>query len=309
MRRALAAFILSAATVAVAQTTVSPSQQVQLLAPQLVSFAGSAGNFDSLVNGLATGVPVTLVTVGTDGTLSIVTFTPGTALSTGDTARLLESARQNLIVRGIPTPTGEQLAAALLGGNVATPSGTAALTGVLTGTNVSPTPVQVRSASPAPAPAANISAAQLQAVRNALATGTSTTIVSGSGATAQNVVFAPTGGRLSDFEVNQALQLAFALLAQQGIVNPTPAQLRAALFGGTVGTSSGATAALQGVLQGRVRNTSDSAAVATSTSPGVNTSASSVVGTSNTPPAGASTGGTLVTPRTAGDSAAGRSGR
>jgi len=308
MRRALAAFILSAATAAVGQTTVSPSQQVQLLAPQLVSFAGSAGNFDSLVNGLANGVPVTLVTVGTDGTLSIVTFTPGTTLSPGDTARLLESARQNLIVRGIPTPTGEQLAAALFGGNVTTPSGTAALTGVLTGSNISPTPVQVRTDSPAPTQVSNISAAQLQAVRNALATGTATTVVSGSGATAQNVVFAPNGGRLSDTEVNQALQLAFALLAQQGIVNPTPAQLRAALFGGTVGTSSGATVALQGVLQGRVRNTSDSASIAASTSPGVNTSASSVFGTSNTPPAGPSTGGTVVTPRTAGV-APGRSAR
>ena len=308
MRRALAAFILSAATAAVAQTSVSPSQQVQLLAPQLVSFAGSAGNFDSLVNGLATGVPVTLVTVGTDGTLSIVTFTPGTALSPGDTARLLESARQNLIVRGIAAPTGQQLAAALLGGNITTPSGTATLTGVLTGTNVSPIPVQVRTDSAVPTPASNISAAQLQAVRNALASGSATTIVSGSGATAQNVVFAP-NGRLSDSEVNQALQLAFALLAQQGIVNPTPAQLRAALFGGTVGTSSGATVAIQGVLQGRARNTSDSAGVATSTSPAVNTSASSVFGTSNTPPAGASTGGgTPVTPRTAAV-APGRNGR
>lgn len=312
MRRALSAFILSAATAAVAQTSVSPSQQVQLLAPQLVPFAGSAGNFDSLVNGLATNVPVTLVSVGTDGSVQIVTFTPGTALSTGDTARLLESARQNLIVRGIPAPTGQQLAAALFGGNVTTPSGTAALTGVLTGTNISPTPVQVRTDTPAPGalPASNISAAQLQAVRNALATGTATTLVSGSGATAQSVVFAPNSGRLSDFEVNQTLQLAFALLAQQGIVNPTPDQLRAALFGGTVGASSGATVAIQGVLQGRVRNASDSASIATSTSPGVNTSASSVFGTSNTPPAAtASTGSSPATPRTAGDSAAGRSGR
>lgn len=260
-----AAFALSAA--AFAQTSVSPAQQVQLLAPQLVPFAGSPGNFDSLVNGLTTGVPVTLVTIATDGTLQIVTFTPGTALTAGDTARLLETARQNLIVRGIAAPTAQQIAASLLGGTVPTPSGTAALTGVLTGATTSPTPVQVRtdSAAPGSTPAANISPAQLQDVRNSLAT----------------------GNRLTDFEVNQTLQLAATLLAQQGIVNPTPEQLRAALFGGTIRTASGSSVALQGVLQGQVRNTSDSTAFGTSASPTVSTSASPTVSTSASP-AGAS---------------------
>lgn len=267
MRRALAAalftLLFAAASGAFAQTSVSPAQQVQLLAPQLVPFAGSAGNFDNLVNGLTTGVPVTLVTVSADGTLQIVTFTPGTALTAGDTARLLESARQSLIVRGIAAPTGQQVAASLLGGTVATPSGTAAVTGVLTGATTSPTPVQVRTDSAAPGnpPASNISPAQLQAVRNSLATDV----------------------RLTDFEVNQTLQLASTLLAQQGIVNPTPEQLRAALFGGSVRTANGGSVALQGVLQGRVRNTSDTASFGTSVSPTVNTSTSPFVGTSNAP--------------------------
>lgn len=267
MRRALAAplftLLFAAASGAFAQTSVSPAQQVQLLAPQLVPFAGSAGNFDNLVNGLTTGVPVTLVTVSADGTLQIVTFTPGTALTAGDTARLLESARQSLIVRGIAAPTGQQVAASLLGGTVATPSGTAAVTGVLTGATTSPTPVQVRTDSAAPGnpPASNISPAQLQAVRNSLATDV----------------------RLTDFEVNQTLQLASTLLAQQGIVNPTPEQLRAALFGGSVRTPNGSSVTLQGVLQGRVRNTSDTASIGTSASTSVNTSTSSIVGTSDTP--------------------------
>ena len=313
MRRSLALLALALATSVAAQTSVSPSQEVQRLAPQLVAFAGSAGNFESLVNGLTTGVPVTLVTVGADGTFQIVTFTPGTALTAGDTARLLESARQSLIVRGIPAPTGEQLAAALLGGTVTTPSGSSALTGVLTGTTLPPTPVQVRTdaAAPGGAPVSNISAAQLQAVRNALANGTAVTLTSGTGSAAQSVTFTPTGTRLSDFEVNQTLQLAATLLAQQGIVNPTAEQLRAALFGGTVRTASGGSVAIQGVLQGRVTNTSDSSAVATSTSPNVNTSASPLPGASNPPPpaAGASTGGTIVAPRPAGVPVIGRGAR
>ena len=46
-------------------------------------------------------------------------------------------------------------------------------------------------------------------------------------------------------------------LAQQGIVNPSAEQLRAALLGGSIVTAAG-TVPLQGVLQGQVRNTSDS---------------------------------------------------
>ena len=50
----LAALSLSGA--ALAQTLVNPNvQQVQLLAPQLLAFAGSDANFQSLVNGLTQG--------------------------------------------------------------------------------------------------------------------------------------------------------------------------------------------------------------------------------------------------------------
>ncbi|HEY1290095.1 MAG TPA: hypothetical protein VGF58_17340 [Burkholderiales bacterium] len=286
-------------TSASAATTSSAStQQVQLLAPQLVPFAGSSGNFDSLVNGLTTGTPVTLATVAVDGSLQIVTFTPPTALSPVDAARLLETARQNLIARGVAAPTGTQLAASLMGGTIPTLSGTSALTGVLTGTTLSPTPVVVRTGAAALQSAAgsNISPAQLLAVRNALANGTGVTLATTSGGATQNVVFAPTGVRLSDFEVNQALQLAGTLLAQQGVLSPTPDQLRAALFGGVLVLTNGTKVPLQGVLQGQVRNTSTATAgvtsaspsSSTSVSPSTNTSDSSITGTSNSTVSGTS---------------------
>jgi hypothetical protein len=52
--------------------------------------------------------------------------------------------------------------------------------------------------------------------------------------------------------------------------------LRAALVGGNLVTAAGTSVPLQGVLQGRVRSTSESALFGTSNSP--------LIGTSNTPP-------------------------
>jgi hypothetical protein len=225
---------------------------------------------------------------------------PGSALSALDAARVLESARQSLITRGIATPNAQQIAASLMGGTIFTASGTTILTGVLTGTSTPPTPIQVRTdAAPlqGTAGAPNLSAAQLQALRNALATGTGVTLTNGNGA--QNVVFSPTGGRMSDFEVNQALQLAATLLAQQGILNPTAGELRAALFGGTVLAANGASIPLQGVLQGRVRNTSDSRQLSVSASPLVGTSDTPVRSTTPSAPpnGGTAIGGATVAPR------------
>jgi len=275
---AAAAFAFGVA--AFAQTT--PSQQVQLIAPQLVPFSGSTGNFESLVNGLTTGSAITLTSVGLDGSLQITTFVPGTTLSALDAARALESARQSLITRGIANPTGQQLAAALVGGTVAAPSGSSAIVGILTGTTTPANPVQVRNETAlllAGASDANLSPAQLQAVRNALLTGTGVTLTTGSGATTQTVSFLPSGP-LSDFAVNQALQLANALLVQQGILNPTAADLRAALFGGVLLLANGVRVPVQGVLQGQSRSTSDSTVFNTSGSPPTNTSDSSTGGSS-----------------------------
>lgn len=93
--------------------------EVQRLAPQLVAFAGSQANFNSLVNALSLGAPVTLETIGADGMRQLVTFTPNLVPMTPvEIARTLESARQDLIVSGIARPSAQQLAVALTGGQV-----------------------------------------------------------------------------------------------------------------------------------------------------------------------------------------------
>jgi len=121
---------------AIAQTTaplaVSAVQEVQRLAPQLVPFAGSDANFQNLVNGLSQGLPVTLTTITADGFLQTVTFTPASPMSSADIARLLETARQQLIARGIANPTAEQIGVTIAGGTLPTPSGTAPVSGLLT---------------------------------------------------------------------------------------------------------------------------------------------------------------------------------
>ncbi|HEX6320442.1 MAG TPA: hypothetical protein VFZ84_16420, partial [Burkholderiales bacterium] len=231
---------LSLGVAAFAQTPTSPAaQQVQLLAPQLLAFAGSGANFESLVNGLTQGTPVTLTAAGADGSVQTVTFVPGTTVSVLDAARLLESARQSLITRGIAAPDAQQLAIALMGGTLPTAIGATPVTGVLTG-SAGTTPIEVRTEFAAP-PAlgaggtTNLTAANLQALRAGLAQNTPVTLAGPSG----GVTFAAPGRPLSALEINQALQLASIVLAQQGVLDPTAEQLRTALLGGTLATAAG----------------------------------------------------------------------
>ena len=116
-------FALQAGAIAQTSPATGP-QQVLALAPQLVAFAGSDANFQALVNGLLQGTPVTLTTVTADGFLQTVTFTPASAMSVADVARLLEAARQLLIARGIANPTAQQISVILAGGALPTPTGT-----------------------------------------------------------------------------------------------------------------------------------------------------------------------------------------
>ena len=112
---------------AAGQTTiVPPDSLVQQLAPQLVVFAGSPQNFQSLVNGLAQGTPIQLTTVLPNGSTQLVTFTPTGGLTPTQIAQVLESTRQSLIGLGIGNPTGEQIANALTGGAVPTSTGSLA---------------------------------------------------------------------------------------------------------------------------------------------------------------------------------------
>lgn len=129
---ASAALIFALQTGALAQTAPSTGpQQVLGLAPQLSAFAGSDANFQALVNGLLQGIPVTLTTLTADGFLQTVTFTPASALSVGDVARLLEAARQQLISRGVANPTAQQIGVVLTGGQLPTPSGVTQVSGLV----------------------------------------------------------------------------------------------------------------------------------------------------------------------------------
>jgi hypothetical protein len=244
-------------------------------------FAGSEANLQSLVNGLSQGQTVTLVSVTADGLVQIVTFTPPTALGTG-VSGALEQARTNLIARGISQPSAQQIAIALMGGTIVTGAGQVQIAGVLTGT-VTPNGVQVRNelagglvtgATPFGGSAANF-----QALSNGLRQGSAITLTATVNGVLQTVTFTPPGGPMSQADANLLLVLASQLLAAQGIVNPTPAQIQAALVGGTISVPGG-NVALQGVVQGRVRNTSDSRTIGTSNSPIVPgaTSASPITG-------------------------------
>lgn len=130
--RAFLAVLAFVALHAHAQGVLLPGQsvpiamQVQRLAPQLLAFAGSQGNFENLVNGLALGVPVTLSTVGADGVVQTVTFvSPGGAVSDpAEIARTLEATRQQLIAAGVATPTAQQLGELISGTTVPVTVGT-----------------------------------------------------------------------------------------------------------------------------------------------------------------------------------------
>jgi hypothetical protein len=199
----LAVFLLSllfAAPAAFAQTTTGTSAvpsaesvQVQGLAPQLIPFAGSTQNFQSLVDGLTSGQPVTLVTQTPDGFTQTVTFTPVGTLTPLQIAQTLEAARQQLISRGIAAPTAQQIGITLAGGSLATNAGTVPVTGLVPVINGS-TPSASTGASTAGSVAPTVNASA-RAPATALGTtplgAATTTPATGSAVTTTT---APTGG-------------------------------------------------------------------------------------------------------------------
>jgi hypothetical protein len=263
------------------QAQTNAATQINLLAPQLQIFAGSSANFQALALGLTQGTVITIATTTPDGFTQIATFTPPAALSPTDAARALESARQLLITRGITAPTAEQIGVALMGGTLPTTFGTTvSVPGVLTGT-ISTNAVAVQRQFTGAQTFAG-SPANFQALTNGLRNGTPISLTT---ATGQTVTFTVPGGAMSASDVNLALQLAAQQLALQGIINPTPEQIRAALIGGQVSGVNGAVN-LAGILQGRIANTSASlAAGSTSATPPsmIGTSQSTIFGTSNSP--------------------------
>ncbi|WP_309678765.1 hypothetical protein [Polaromonas sp.] len=97
------------------------------------------------------------------------------------------------------------------------------------------------------------SQANAQSLVSGLRTGSSITLApsaTGPNAGAPAASFSPASGKMGYGNINIALSLAKASLAREGITNPTPAQLAAALNGGKITTASG-TVTLAGVLSQR----------------------------------------------------------
>lgn len=244
-----------------AQTSIAGTpQQVQVLAPQLVTFAGSQANFDALVTGLTQGGPVTLTTVDASGNVQIVTFSSPGNLAPAEAARVLENARSSLIANGIAAPNAQQIAVALVGGSLPTPAGTANVNPALPG----------------------LSGTQLVQVRNEFAGAANPATLNAGTLTGPNAIAAVRNNLaqrgFSAFEVNQALQLANVILAQNGIVAPTADQLQTALSGGNLLLPSGQSVPVAGVLAGQAPATG--ALIATPAAPSPASNAAAAAGSS-----------------------------
>lgn len=88
------------------------------------ALAGSQDNAIALVESLRDGVPVDLVypTAGTDPEPNVIVVAPPTGpMEWHDVRMALMLARDALVAYGVLRPTGEQLHAALLGGQVPVP--------------------------------------------------------------------------------------------------------------------------------------------------------------------------------------------
>jgi hypothetical protein len=245
--RILAAGLALAAQGTFAQTVVPPTVTVQQLAPQLLTFAGSTLNFTSLVNGLAAGGPVQLVTVLPNGFSQIVTFTPNAALAPAEIARVLETARQQLIGLGIGTPTAEQIGFTLMGGIVPTALGGTSVNGVLNpqsglspaaqlqqraaGGNTSASPTTSASLTPAPGVTSGVN---VQFIPNATITGTGTTADTTAGVVRRNTSDSPIPAGATSFS------------PQTGNVSNTPAPPTGAEAGGSLARPAAPAAATPG---------------------------------------------------------------
>jgi hypothetical protein len=111
------------------------------IASKYASWAGGRANSDALVNGLRTGAPVTIVTVGPDKSKSMAGFTAQTSMSTEEVASALAGAKQTLDRMGIRRPDAEQIQAALIGGEITPPKGKSQLVQGTVALRMAPIPV------------------------------------------------------------------------------------------------------------------------------------------------------------------------
>lgn len=126
--RALAVSLAaSLAFAANAMAQSAPATEATRLSGQYSEWAGGRSNAESLVAGLRNGAPITLVTNGTDRSVSIAGFTPTTSMSYSSINTALSNAQRSLAQHGISKPNAEQIQAALIGGEVTTSKGATAL--------------------------------------------------------------------------------------------------------------------------------------------------------------------------------------
>lgn len=102
------------------------------LASRYANFAGSQDNASSLITGLRSGTPFTLISTDTTGTTAQTTITPATgSLGYGEVNTALALAQAELTKYGITDPTPQQIQTALDGGTLTTSTGIVTLSGVL----------------------------------------------------------------------------------------------------------------------------------------------------------------------------------
>jgi len=125
IKRTFSAMLAAASlTATVAFASEVPGGDFARLSSQYASWAGGKSNADSLVGGMRSGSPVTLVTpAGVGRSASIVGFTPAAPMTYGAIQAALSGARQNLARLGVTNPSAEQIQAALIGGDVELASG------------------------------------------------------------------------------------------------------------------------------------------------------------------------------------------
>jgi hypothetical protein len=124
---ALTALSLGIALVVSAQAFAAPAESTSRIAARYSSWAGGKSNADSIVNGLRSGGPVTLVTVSRDNVKRITGFTAQTTMTPAEISAALATARRTLASMGIKQPDADQIQAALVGGEVTLPDGKAKL--------------------------------------------------------------------------------------------------------------------------------------------------------------------------------------
>jgi hypothetical protein len=111
--------ILAAAVAALLASGLAGAQAPKKISSDFTPFAGSPENADSLVTGLRSGSDITLSFTDPAGVTTTNTFTPATGnMGNGNVRIALVLARQQLAGVGITQPTGEQIQASLIGGDV-----------------------------------------------------------------------------------------------------------------------------------------------------------------------------------------------